>query len=80
MSDRRQPETFGCEPTALGGGSLHRLDMLRERLAAVEADEQHIDVIAARCGMPVQETNAILLRLQMANLVRQLPGMFYQLK
>ena len=36
MSDRRQPETFGCEPTALGGGSLHRLDMLRGRLAAVE--------------------------------------------
>jgi DNA processing protein len=37
----------------------------------------HIDALAERCGLPVQELSGMLLALEMRELIRQLPGRCY---
>jgi DNA processing protein len=37
----------------------------------------HIDALAERSGLPVQELSGLLLALEMRDLVRQLPGRCY---
>ncbi len=50
-------------------------DEERAVLKLLSADEPaHIDALAGRSGLPVQELSALLLGLEMRDLVRQLPG------
>jgi DNA processing protein len=50
----------------------------RAVLKLLSADEPaHIDALAVRSGLPVQELSAVLLGLEMRELVRQLPGRSY---
>jgi DNA processing protein len=47
----------------------------RAVLKLIPADEPaHIDALAVRSGLPVHELSALLLGLEMRDLVRQLPG------
>jgi DNA processing protein len=47
----------------------------RAVLSLLTADEPaHIDALAGRSGLPVQELSALLLGLEMRELIRQLPG------
>lgn len=70
-SKKKQP-TAACEP-APAPADLPEAE--RAVLRLIDVDEpSHIDALAEASGLPVQELSAVLLALEMRELVRQLPG------
>lgn len=44
---------------------------------ALGVEEQHVDEIARKCGLPSAKVSSTLLRLEMRKLARQLPGKYF---
>jgi DNA processing protein len=69
---KKEGRGLGARPTPLPADVS---DDERAVLSLLTADEpSHIDALAGRSGLPVQELSALLLGLEMRELVRQLPG------
>lgn len=57
---------------------LPKLDGDEKRVYESMGDEPlHIDIIARKCNIPVHELSAVLLKLELKNLVSRQPGMNY---